>query len=196
MIIHSTIFVSRKRQQGASLLVALVFLLILTTLAVSNMREVALEARITGNLVDQKKLFNASEAGLKDGEYRTIGTLVKIPGNYSIEAALKPLNATGSCSGSAPQDICVLDIDPEYAQHFESDDPAKAYSPDEDTRFDEAVSWYAIPTPGGANQGENENPEYGNMALGVGIFRYEINSRAASDQGEVRLRSTVSRVYN
>ncbi|QIB49636.1 PilX N-terminal domain-containing pilus assembly protein [Pseudomonas sp. OIL-1] len=186
---------NRKNQRGATLLIALVFLLILTTLAITNMREVALESRITGNLIDQKQLFNASEAGLKDGEYRTIGTLVKIPGKYSFEAALRPVNATSSC-GTKFEDICVLNQAPQYTQSFDENDPVKAYAPDDVTDFNEDISWYAIPTPGGAAQGENENPEYGNMAMGIGIFRYEINSRASSDYGEVRLRSTVARVYN
>lgn len=187
---------NRNNQRGATLLIALVFLLILSTLAITNMREVALESRITGNLIDQKQLFNASEAGLKDGEYRTIGTLVKIPGKYSFEAALRPVNATNSCAGTDYDDICVLNQSPEYTQSFEENDPVKAYAPDDVTDFSEDISWYAIPTPGGGAHGENENPEYGNMAMGIGIFRYEINSRASSDYGEVRLRSTVSRVYN
>lgn len=184
-----------KRQKGAVLLMALVFLLILTTLAVTGMREVALDSRITGNLIGHKKLFNAGEAGLKDGEYRTIGTLVKIPGKYRFDAALTPVNATDSCNNSSYDSICVLNIPPTYRQDFDTN-RMKDYAPDEATSFDETVNWYAIPTPGGASQGESENPEYGNMAMGIGTFRYEVNSRANSGEDEVLLRSTVSRVYN
>lgn len=190
-----------SKQQGATLIIALVFLLILTTLAVTNMREVALEARITGNLIDQKQLFNASEAGLRDGEHRTIGTLQEIPGAYDILTALTPLNAEESCDESlAAMQPCLIDRKPTYEQYFDGGNAnfkgVQDYSPDPDTTFEEDIQWYAIPAPSGTDQGESENPEYGNMVQGIGIFRYEINSRAASANGEVRTRSTTSRVYN
>lgn len=192
----NTLMTQRFNQQGAVLVIALVFLLILTTLAVTGMREVALESRITGNLIDQRQLFNAAEAGMKDGEYRTIGTLVKIPGKYSFDAALTPVNALATCDNSSYAGLCVLDKPPTYSQSF-NEGEIKDYAPDDDTTsFDETIQWYAIPTPGGAAQAESENPEYGNMMMGIGTFRYEVNSRAASDFGEVRLRSTISRVYN
>ena len=34
------------------------------------------------------------------------------------------------------------------------------------------------------------------MLMGIGLFRYEINSRAASDNSELHMRSTTARVYN
>lgn len=55
-------------QSGATLLVALMMLLIITLLALSSMRGVSLESRITGNLRLQKTLTNAAEAGLRIGE--------------------------------------------------------------------------------------------------------------------------------
>ncbi|MDX9955031.1 MAG: PilX N-terminal domain-containing pilus assembly protein [Anaerolineae bacterium] len=189
------------RQQGAVLLVALVFLLILTTLAVTGMREVVLESRITNNLIDQRQLFNAAEAGARDGEYRTIGTLTKIPGSYDIRTALIPIDAKVACDASiAPGTPCLIDTSPTYTQHFDASDAdykgRQVYSPDPNTSFDETIHWYAIPAPSGADIGENENPEYGNMLMGTGIFRYEVNSRATSNSGEARLRTTVSRIYN
>src|SRR5690606_22844095 len=105
----NTLMTQRFNQQGAVLVIALVFLLILTTLAVTGMREVALESRITGNLIDQRQPFNAAEAGIKDRQYRTIGTLVKIPGNYSFDAALTPVNALATCDTSTYNRLCVLD---------------------------------------------------------------------------------------
>lgn len=185
-------------QHGAALVIALVFLLILTTLAITNMREVTLEARITGNLVDQKQLFNAAEAGLRDGEYRTIGTRRKIPGSYDLATALQPLNALNECPASlAAEEACLINKapDPDYKQWFDSE-KTQTYSPDDVTSFAETINWYAIPAPGGANTGENENPEYGNMLQGIGLFRYEVNSRATSDNGEIYMRSTTARIYN
>lgn len=59
---------ARREQVGATLIVAIVMLLIITLLALSSMRGVSLESRITGNLKLQKSLFNAAEAGLRIGE--------------------------------------------------------------------------------------------------------------------------------
>lgn len=189
---------SRKRQSGAVLVVALVFLLILTTLAVTNMREVALDSRITSNMVDQRHLFNAAEAGLMDGQYRTIGPSSKdTRGKYDPAAMLRPQNATSGC-GTGATDLCLLDIpfgDIEYAQDFESAGRFKGYAPDDSTTFDEDIWWYALQVPGGELDGESKNPEYGNMLLGHGEFFYEVNSRAQRD-GEVRLRNTIFRIYN
>ena len=41
-----------KQQRGAVLFIALIMLLVITVLAVSSMREVTLEARITGNFLE------------------------------------------------------------------------------------------------------------------------------------------------
>lgn len=57
-----------RSQTGATLLVAIMMLLIITLLALSSMRGVSLESRITGNLRLQKTLTNAAEAGLRIGE--------------------------------------------------------------------------------------------------------------------------------
>jgi len=57
-----------RGQTGATLLVAIMMLLIITLLALSSMRGVSLESRITGNLKQQKSLVNAAEAGLRMGE--------------------------------------------------------------------------------------------------------------------------------
>lgn len=64
---------NHNRQQGATLLVALVMLLILTVLAVSSMRGVVLESRITGNRAENLRLQTAADAALKEGEFRFFG---------------------------------------------------------------------------------------------------------------------------
>ena len=186
-----------NKQGGAVLVIALVFLLILTTLAVTNMREVAIDSRITANLVDQRHLFNAAEAGLADGQYRTIGPESdKTRGNYDRSVWLRPLNATDSC-GNGVTDVCLLDVAPAeitYSQDFDTAGRFKDYAPDDSTTFNESISWYALPAPAGETEGESINPEYGNMLSGSGPFFYEVNSRAESD-GEVRLRNTIFRIY-
>lgn len=67
----------RHRQHGAVLVIALVMLLIVTLLGVGSMREVMLESRITGNLIEQKRLRNAAESAQREAE-RRIGQAVTI----------------------------------------------------------------------------------------------------------------------
>lgn len=62
-----------QKQQGAVLVVALVMLLVLTVLAVSNMRGVTLESRITANRVEVGRLENLANAALREGEFRFYG---------------------------------------------------------------------------------------------------------------------------
>lgn len=57
-----------QQQRGATLVIALVLLLIITVLAISSMREVALEERLVGNLRDHQASLNAAESALRAGE--------------------------------------------------------------------------------------------------------------------------------
>lgn len=58
------------RQQGAALFIALIMLLVLTVLAVSSMRGVTLEAKITGNRVQMERAQNLADAALREAEFR------------------------------------------------------------------------------------------------------------------------------
>lgn len=62
-----------QNQQGAVLVIALVMLLVLTVLAVTNMRGVTLESRITANRVETGRLQNLADAALREGEFRFYG---------------------------------------------------------------------------------------------------------------------------
>ncbi|WP_397451328.1 PilX N-terminal domain-containing pilus assembly protein [Pseudomonas sp. NA-150] len=57
-----------RKQSGVTLIIAIIFLLLITLLGISSMRGVTLESRITGNLKEQKILTEAAEAGLRIGE--------------------------------------------------------------------------------------------------------------------------------
>lgn len=61
-----------NNQSGAVLFVALIMLLIITLLGIGSMREVILETRITGNLIEQKRLQNSAESALREGERRIL----------------------------------------------------------------------------------------------------------------------------
>ena len=60
------------------------------------------------------------------------------------------------------------------------------------------ISWYAMPAPSGSEDGESENPEYGSMLVGTGVFRYELNSEAThTDTGaKVLMRSTTAKLFD
>lgn len=62
-----------QKQQGAVLIIALVMLLVLTVLAVTNMRGVTLESRITANRVETGRLQSLADAALREGEFRFYG---------------------------------------------------------------------------------------------------------------------------
>ncbi len=165
------------RQQGSTLFVALIMLLVITLLAISGARETTLESRITGNFVEQQKLLNDAEATLREGEKQlTVGN--------------KPIEP--SCSEGAA--YCFRNDVPTYAQSFGSG--ALAYevvSNDNSTN-----KWYALPAPSGATEGQAENPEYGNMMLGIGTFRYEVNAASESTVTgqKINLRTTTAKVFN
>jgi type IV pilus assembly protein PilX len=59
---------SAHGQRGAALIVALVFLIVLTLLGVSSMRTSTLQERMAGNLRDSNLAFQAAEAGLREAE--------------------------------------------------------------------------------------------------------------------------------
>lgn len=71
------------RQRGAALLIALVMLLVLTVLTVTNMHEVTLESRITANKAENARLQQTADAALREAEKRYYG-----PGN--LQAKLEP----------------------------------------------------------------------------------------------------------
>ncbi|HEY1029362.1 MAG TPA: PilX N-terminal domain-containing pilus assembly protein [Pseudomonas sp.] len=164
-----------QRQQGVSLVIALIFLLVITVLAIANMREVSLESRITGNMIEQKQLLNVAEASVRDGERRTVQR--------------GPQEPSDNCEGIAPGKLCLLKSPPEYAVDTTN---KQFYSPDDDTQLYGRATWYAQIAPGGEHQGESENPEYLGTQGAVGIFRYEVNGMASNNGLNSAVRSTVA----
>ena len=78
-------------------------LLIITLLAVSSMRGVTLEARMTGNMIEQKRLTSAAESALRDGE-------------RNIRISTSPLIDCAS-NNAAP---CITEIAAKYDSDFSS----------------------------------------------------------------------------
>lgn len=90
-----------RHQAGATLLVAIMMLLIITLLALSSMRGVSLESRITGNLKQQKTLVNAAEAGLRMGE--TSITQWQCQPNTSYKTCILLSTITANANADTPQ---------------------------------------------------------------------------------------------
>ncbi len=62
-----------RSQRGLSLIVSLVLLVIVTLLAVSSLRGVVLQARMSGTTTDRSLAFEAAEAALRDAERTAAG---------------------------------------------------------------------------------------------------------------------------
>ena len=62
----------RSRQQGISLIVSLVLLVVVALLAVGSMRGVGLQARMSGTTTDRNLAFQAAEVALREAEHRAI----------------------------------------------------------------------------------------------------------------------------
>ncbi len=56
------------RQQGSALVISLVFLVVMTLIAVGAMRDTTLQERMAGNLRDRSLAFQAAEGALREGE--------------------------------------------------------------------------------------------------------------------------------
>ena len=58
----------RGPQRGATLVIVLILLLVMTLLGVASMRGVLLEERMSANMLDRSYAFQAAEAALREGE--------------------------------------------------------------------------------------------------------------------------------
>lgn len=174
-----------KNQYGAVLFISLILLLIITVLAISSIRGTALESRLTANTVENKRLFNATEAGLREGERRIANSLV----------------ALDSC-GSIP---CIKSLATTYDTDFST---AHAYTGlDGTTGMSRNVHWYIRLIQPGATDSQAENVKYGEEGKNLGKKYYEVNSQAYNSAAGVTnassncsvdvvcLRSVVARVF-
>ncbi|NBB12031.1 hypothetical protein GVN17_20765 [Pseudomonas sp. SLFW] len=177
----------RCHQAGATLLVAIMMLLIITLLALSSMRGVSLESRITGNLKNQKTLFNAAEGALRIGE-NSIST-TKAP---SLDAAC----IKTSCLRWSLKDLAVTDGKDTVTRFGTADNGTNTTKLV--TNYDVKVQWYVVDLGNlvGYSQGTC-------AAMGCGPHHYEINACASAtsyctenttDQ-RVILRTVIARYY-
>jgi type IV pilus assembly protein PilX len=67
-MIASTFAQSRQRQRGVALIMALVFLMILTIIGVTALSTTSLQEKMAGNVQDKNTAFQAAESALREAE--------------------------------------------------------------------------------------------------------------------------------
>jgi type IV pilus assembly protein PilX len=89
---------NKHKQQGAVLVTSLIFLVILTLLAISSMRNTGLDEKMAGNALNQDAAFQAAEAAVRQGVSQvSAGTITATSGFPSAGAGC---TATGLCAPS------------------------------------------------------------------------------------------------
>jgi len=102
---------SLKKQRGATLLVSLILLLLLTVLALSQARTAALQQRMSSNLQQQTQAFQAAESGIAAAILRLRGEPQKWPTNIGDKKGL--CAASGSLADWS-NSACTLSGDEGY----------------------------------------------------------------------------------
>lgn len=177
--------IENKQQQGASLLVALIMLLILTVLAATSMRGVVQESRVTATRTEQVRLENQS-----DSATRAAGNLIAAKPAALLLCATPPVQP---CL-KTHQVSSDYKVNSGYFSDYDGSgdggtQPSKGL----------ASGWYIIPAPSGEAEGQTKNPEYGNRMRGIGTFLYETNAYAypeGRDTETVYTRAVFSKTYN
>jgi type IV pilus assembly protein PilX len=99
---------TRRRQEGAILVIALLFLVLLTIIGISSIAGVTLEEKMAGNLRDQNVAFQAAESALRDAE---IDLEANIGGSGPLGSHRDPMyisvNFATDCTGAFTGGACL-----------------------------------------------------------------------------------------
>ena len=175
----------RPGQAGVTLIVALVFLLIITALGISSMRGVALESRITGNLKQEKILTEAAEAGLRIGEYNIPANRLPDKTAACTSADCTPWMLSELVTSNAVTDTPNL-FTPTYATKVAT----------VSTGYNTKVQWYVVQI------GKLDKSMNSCALTGCGVIYFEVNACASTvlctsdtTTRRVILRSVFARYY-
>ncbi len=192
---------TRKSQGGAVLLVSLVMLLVLTVLAVSSMRGVTLESRITANRAQDMKTQNIADAALREAEFRFYG-----PGNLAdkLEANAANCEISNTIKRNGINKPCLLEVEPDrrlafvdQPQLISADDlsitskvwmPYRGTDPAAETEADASYNSILADETGNAAL----NAEYGGRGEGNGTYFYLNNGKTGD---ALYLQSTHANIY-
>lgn len=192
---------TRKSQGGAVLLVSLVMLLVLTVLAVSSMRGVTLESRITANRAQDMKTQNIADAALREAEFRFYG-----PGNLAdkLEANAANCEPANTIKLNGINKPCLLEVEPDrrlafvdQPQLISADDLSitskiwmhyRGTDPAAETEADASYNSILADEAGNAAV----NAEYGGRGEGSGTYFYLNNGKTGD---ALYLQSTHANIY-
>ena len=177
-----------SRLGGAALIVAMIFLVILTTLGLSGLRTASLEEHFVGNLRDNNMAFNAAESALRYAEdWLAIRT-----------RANRPRPETSSC-GATPCDVmAAFALEDGY---LAEKSPAwwasngRAYVPDSGTSNLVGVSnqpRFIIEELGEPLDGSILRPSTGALQV---FYRITAFGQGGSQYTNVVLQSTFGKIY-
>lgn len=177
----------RSKQSGVTLIIAIIFLLLITLLGISSMRGVSLESRITGNLKEQKILTAAAEAGLRMGEN-------SIPSNIAPTVVVQCNPKV--CMPWQLSDLPVSKLTVDTPSVFTNATNVATVATGYDSSITQ-IQWYVVQLGKLGAVSQNSC-----AARGCGTWYYEVNSCAStvlctSDTTTPRviLRSVIARTY-
>ena len=111
-------FPAVRKQRAAVLVVALIMLLALSLLAVSNLRGVTLELRMTANRAATERLYNLADAALREGELRLYQSTYMLG---ALEANKANCTKNNKLNDASNTQLCLLEpmTDEQLAQFIQ-----------------------------------------------------------------------------
>lgn len=174
-----------RNQQGSALIIALVFLVVITLLGLSSIRTAIQEERMTSNYRDHNLAFQAAEAALRAGE--AVAVTQYAAGNSGFPNNGIYNDADGSC-GTPPACTNGLCTTPDRDCTLRWDDPNFSGWVDAGLSLTSTV--------GGTPQyfieylGNNHPCDPSQPTLNLNCTRYRVTARSTSDgRGSVVLQS-------
>ncbi|MBP9956511.1 MAG: pilus assembly protein PilX [Pseudomonas sp.] len=213
---------SPHRQRGVSLLIALLMLLVITTLALSSLREASMEAKMTGNRALLNDLQNSADSALREAEFRFYGAGGKQELLEKLEPTARNCRKTNQLKSNGINLPCLLNFaESELASlhktpllALKNKDASKGkplYS--QSAANDADLLWmpYRGLSAAEPSQGlypaywnttliRSLNVEYGQELEGKGTYLYLINATSSLDEStedsyRATLQSTISNIY-
>jgi type IV pilus assembly protein PilX len=97
-----------KNERGVALLVALMFLIVLTLLGLAAMKGTTLEERMAGGTRDYNIALQAAEAALRDAEADLKGSGISGVRSLTVSSFPVTLIGTGTPSGCVAGGLCLI----------------------------------------------------------------------------------------
>ena len=168
-------------QQGAVLVVSLIFLLVVTLLAISSIRDTVLEEKMAGNTRDRNVAFQSAEGGIREAELFiddivSMGDFAATPGLFSRTQAEPPFWEDATWRNGA--------------NHAVADEDYGAYEP---PRYTVKHITTVTGSEGALNMsGYGDNKGTGDVT----VFRITVRGTGSDgDSAEVILRSQYGRIF-